>query len=104
MQAERLQRVQDELLAVRQSLEPLQKLQQMELTKDEPNYTKLDRLEEAIAPLADQQQDLLGERKMLETPPQAEGEQLGTAPDAGWQAAHLVWPIQHPAARGPVGT
>ena len=88
MQAEQLQRVQEELLAIRQSLEPLQKLEREELAKDEPNYTKLDRLERAIAGLDAKELELLRERGRLETQP--EGEQRGTAPDTWWQAAHLV--------------
>ena len=93
MQAERLQRVQEELLAVRQSLQPLQKRQQKELLKDKPDQAVLKDLKEAIAPLVAELQQLLDERKMLETQP--EGEQWGTAPDA--------WPIlcwAHPASWG----
>ena len=67
MQAERLQRVQEELLDVGQSLQPLQKRQLMELLKDKPNQAMLDRLKRAIAPLAAEQQQLLDDRIMLET-------------------------------------
>ena len=93
MQAERLQRVQEELLAVGQSLQPLQKRQLMELLKDKPNKAMLDRLKRAIAPLAAEQQQLLDERMMLETQPR--GEQWGTATDA-WPT--LCW--VHPASWG----
>ena len=82
MQAERLQTVREELLAVRESLQPLQKKQREELLKDEPNETLLDRLESAIAPLAATEQKLLHERERLETWP--EGEQCGPALDAWW--------------------
>ena len=99
MQAERLQRVQEELLAVRQSLQPLQTRQQTELLKDKPNKAMLKELKEAIAPLAAEQQQLLNERIMLETQPQ--GEHWGTAPMHG---PPCVGSSQHPAARGPVGT
>ena len=93
MQAEQLQRVQEELLAIRQRVEPLQKRQQKELIKDKPDQAMLERLERAIAPLAAEQQQLLDERIMLEGQPK--GEQWGTAPDA--------WPIlcwAHPASWG----
>ena len=80
MQAEQLQRVQEDLLAIRQSLEPLQKLEQKELIKDEPSYTKLARLESAMARLDKREQELLEERRVLGTQP--EGEQWGTARDA----------------------
>ena len=101
MQAEQLQRVQEELLAVRQSVEPLQKRQQKELLKDKPNETMLDRLERAIAPLAAEQQQLLEVWKLLETQPK--GEQWGTAPDAWWQPT-LCWAHSDPGARGPIAT
>ena len=93
MQAEQLQRVQEELLAVRQSLQPLQKRQQTELLKDKPNKAMLKELKEAIAPLAAEQQQLLDERIMLETQPK--GEHWGTAPNA-WPT--LCW--AHPASCG----
>ena len=80
MQAERLQGVQEELLAVRQRVEPLQKKQQKELLKGAPDESLLIHLKEAIAPLAAIEQKLLEERGMLGTQPQ--GEQWGTAPDA----------------------
>ena len=99
MQAKQLQRVQMELLAVRESLHPLQKRQQRELLKDEPNLTQLDHLNTAIKPLAAVEQQLLRERERLETQTphrrerwetQPEGEQWGRLSDAWWRAAHLV--------------
>ena len=93
MQAEQLQRVQEELLAVRQRVEPLQKRQQKELLKDKPDQAVLKDLKEAIAPLVAELQQLLDERIMLETQPK--GEQWGTAPDA-WLT--LCW--AHPASWG----
>ena len=112
MQAKQLQRVQMELLAVRESLHPLQKKQHRELLKDEPNLIQLDHLVEAIKPLAAVEQQLLRERERLETQSrserrrleaQGEGEQWGRIPDAWWRAAGLVLG-QHPAARQPIGT
>ena len=75
-----LQRVQEELLAVRQSVMPLQMRQQKELLKDAPDETMLKDLEEAIAPLAATEQKLLDAWVMLESQPK--GEQWGAAPDA----------------------
>ena len=95
----RLCRVQDRLEELEEELEE-------ELLKDDPDQTKLDRLKEAMELRMAAEKKLLSERDRLE--PQPEGEQRlkqwGTTPDAGWQAAHLVWPIQHPRARGPSGT
>ena len=93
MQVKQLQSVQKELRAVRKSLKPLQKRQQKELLKDKSHKTMLKELKEAIAPLAANEQKLLDERRTLETQPQAEGEQWGTAPDA-WPT--LCW--AHPAS------
>ena len=72
--------MQEELLAVRQRVEPLQKKQQKELLKDKPKMAVLEELNKAIAPLVAEQQQLLKERGMLGTQPG--GEQWGTAPDA----------------------
>ena len=69
MQAEQLQGVREELLAVRESLRPLQKKQREEVLKDEPNKALLDQLEGAIAPLAATMQKLRDEHRMLETQP-----------------------------------
>ena len=75
MQAKQLQRVQKRLRAVRRSLQPLQKRQQEEVLKDEPDKTVLDQLKEDIAPLDAKELQLLRERERLETRP--EGEQHG---------------------------
>ena len=72
MQAVRLQRVQEELLAVRQSLKPLQERQQKELLKHKSKKATLKELKEAIAPLSTSEQQLLDERKVLETQPEGE--------------------------------
>ena len=72
MQAERLQRLQKDLLAVLKELDPLQKQHREELRKDKSNDTKLDQLKEAIVPLAAEQQQLLDEQKMLESQPGVE--------------------------------
>ena len=66
----RLHKVQD-------SLEKLEGELEEELLKNEPNYTKLDRLESAVERLAKKEQELL---RVLGFQP--EGEQWGTAPDA----------------------
>ena len=87
MQAVQLQRLQQELAEVRENLQPLQQRQREELTKDEPNETKLGRLEAAIAPLAGTEQKLLDERRVLEA--QAGGEQWGPVPDVQWQALRV---------------
>ena len=106
MQAEDLQRVKDRLHRVQDRLEELEEELEEELLKDNPDQTKLDRLKEAMELRIAAEKKLLSERDRLE--PRRGGEQRlkqwGTAPDAGWQAAHLVWPVQHPAARGPVST
>ena len=80
MQAGRLQGINDELKSVRQELRRFPKQLRQELAKDAPNETILDRLERAIAQLVAEQQQLLDERKLLETQP--EGEQWGRASDA----------------------
>ena len=105
MQVERLQRVQEELLAARQRVEPLQKRQQTELLKDKADKAVLKDLEEAIAPPVAEQQQLLDERKLLETQPQ--GEQWGTAPDAwlvlgpsGILGPEDRWPPEFPGSGG----
>ena len=105
MQAEQLQRVKDRLLRLEESLESLQKLEQKELSKDEPDYTKLDRMERAIMRLAATEQKLLDERKMLET--QHQGEQWGTVPDAwlvlgpyGILGPEDRWPPEFPGSGG----
>ena len=92
--------MQEELEAVRDSLDPLQKKQVEELMKDKYDGTLVDQLHEAIAPLAAAELELLDRRMMLETQP--EGEQWGTAPDAWRQAAHLVLgPFLRPEDRLP---
>ena len=87
MQAEQQQRLWEELQAVWESLDPLQEKQVEELMKDKPDWSLLNHLHEAIAPLAAAELELLDRRTMLTQP---EGEQWGTAPDAWSQAAHLV--------------
>ena len=56
--------------------------------KAKPNKTYLELLEEAMWPLVDQEQRLLGfwdrQARLFK------GEQWATAPDGWWQAAHLV--------------
>ena len=88
MQAQELLRLQEELRAVRESLEALQKKQSEEFLKDRLNVTKLDQVDRAIALLVAEQHQLLDQIRLLETHP--EGEQWHTAPGAWWQAAHLV--------------
>lgn len=51
--------LQEELLALRENLQPLQKKQREEQMKAEPNETYIDRLEAAIWPLEWEEQQLL---------------------------------------------
>ena len=99
MQAEQLQRIQEELLAIRQSLQPLQKRQQKELLKDRPNKTMLKDLKGAIAPLDAKELELLRQRRLLQT--QAGGELWGMAPDA-WPT--LCWAHSASWRQGSIGS
>ena len=93
--------MQRELLAVRKGLEPLRTRRREELMKDEVDEAELDELNSLIAHDSAEELQLLRELERLETRPA--GEQ--SAPDAWWQAAHLVWSLsKHPVARGPIGS
>ena len=92
--------MQRELLAVRKGLEPLRTRRREELMKDEVDEAELDELNSLIAHDSANELQLLRELERLEDRPA--GEQWGPAPDAWWQAAHLVWGLfKHPVARGP---
>ena len=80
--------MEDSLLRVQERLQELEEEQQEELLKDKPDQTRLDQLKDAMVLRIAAEQKLLRKRDRLE--PQCGGEQRGTAPDAGWQAAHLV--------------
>ena len=88
MQAERLQSLQKDLQAVRERREELLEHQQEELLKYEPDQTKVEQLHPAIVLRTTAEQNLLDEWALLEG--HHAGEQCGRAPNAWWQAAHLV--------------
>ena len=88
MQAEELQRVKNRLRRIQDRLEELEEELEEELLKDIPDQTKLKRLKEVMELRIAAEKRLLIEWDRLE--PLPEGEQWGPAPDAWWQAAHLV--------------
>ena len=90
MQAEQLQGLQKQLLAVRENREQLQNREKEELLKSGIEMARLDLLQTGIAALNTAEQQLLRSQERLEAHPQPGGEQWGTAPGAWWQAAHLV--------------